>query len=59
MTTVTTTHNRRDMSYYADSATLIMVYGDSDLLERLEPDGVRVIWLFSPRGQPCLCLLAS
>ena len=48
------------MPYYADSATLFMVYGDSNLLERLQPDGARVICFFFPRGKPCLvCWLVS
>ena len=29
--------------YYANSATLLMAYGDSNLLERLQPDGARAI----------------
>ena len=48
------------MPYYAVSVTLFMAYGDSNLLGRLQPHGARVIWIFFPRGQPCLvCWLVS
>ena len=48
------------MSYDAVSVTLCIACGDSKLLERLQPDGARVIWFFFPRGQPCLvCWLVS
>ena len=48
------------MPHDAVSATLFMAYGDSNLLERLQPDGARAIRFFFPRGQPCLvCWLVS
>ena len=42
------------MPYDAVGVAIFMAYGDSNLLERLQPDGARAIRFFFPRGQPCL-----